>query len=101
MMIWRSRTRQGHTITVDAPTRGYAIQQFDTLYGRGQWGPGLNCIRNDAANYNLNGGSSSGSGGSGCLGLLLAAVLICVMVGASDDDAPTTNTNEVRREYVQ
>ena len=101
MMVWRSRTRQGHSITVNAPTRGYAKQQFDTLYGRGNWGPNFNCIQNDEGNYNINGSSSSGSGGSGCLGLLLAAVLIFVMVGASDDDAPTTNTNEVRREYVQ
>lgn len=102
MMIWRSRTRQGHAITVDAPTRNYAKQQFDALYGRGNWGPGINCIRNDKANYNINGSSSSGSGGSGCLGILIAAVLICVMVGAADEEnTPSTNTNEVRREYIQ
>ena len=102
-MIWRTRTRDGHSITVNAPTKAYAKQQFDALYGKGNWGSELNCIRNDAGNYNMEGGSSSGSGGSGCgcLGLLLSIVLIFVMIGANEETTPTNNTNEVRREDVQ
>lgn len=89
-MIWRSRTREGLPITVDAPNKQYARQQFDTLYGRGNWGPNFNCIRNDAAGFNAQGSTGGSSSFGGLLGgVIVLGILLALLGGGESSNTPT------------